>query len=63
MNKPKHILIVDDEAQDRDLLQTILKDFGYEVEIARDGIETLAKLKLDIDLVLLDVNYAWNGRL
>jgi len=55
MNQPKRILIVDDEAQNRNLLQTILKDFGYEVEIARDGIEALAKLKLDIDLVLLDV--------
>jgi len=55
MNKAKCILIVDDEAQNRYLLQTILKELGYKCETASDGIEALAKVKLDIDLVLLDV--------
>ncbi len=55
MNQPKRILIVDDEEQNRELLQTILKELGYKFETASDGIEALAKMKMDIDLVLLDV--------
>ena len=55
MNQPKRILIVDDEEQNRELLQAILKELGYKFETARDGIEALAKMKMDIDLVLLDV--------
>jgi putative two-component system response regulator len=55
MDRKKRILIVDDEAQNRDLLEALLESFGYEYEQAEDGIEALAKIKLDIDLVLLDV--------
>jgi putative two-component system response regulator len=55
MNKPKRILIVDDVEVNRELLEGILTSLGHESEMAEDGVETLAKLKLDIDLVLLDV--------
>ncbi len=55
MQRAKRILIVDDEEQNRDLLEALLEAFGYEFETARDGIEALAKIKLDIDLVILDV--------
>ena len=55
MNEPKRILIVDDVEQNRELLESILTSLGHEAETARDGVEALAKLKLDIDLVLLDV--------
>ena len=55
MNKPKRILIVDDVRENRELLEGILTALGHESEMAEDGVETLAKLKLDIDLVLLDV--------
>ena len=55
MNHPKRILIVDDEEENQELLKTIVKSLGHEPEIARDGFEALAKLKLDIDLVLLDI--------
>ena len=55
MNKPKRILIVDDVELNRELLEGILAALGHESEMAEDGIEALAKLKLDIDLVLLDV--------
>ncbi len=55
MDKPKRILIVDDVEQNRELLESILTSLGHEAETARDGVEALAKLKLDIDLVLLDV--------
>ena len=55
MNKPSRILVVDDERDIRRLLRDILETLGYEVEIARDGFEAMAKLALDIDLVLSDV--------
>lgn len=53
--KSKRILIVDDDRQNCDLLEAMLKMFGHESEIAMDGFEALGKLSLDIDLVLLDV--------
>lgn len=53
--KPKRILIVDDEEPNRDLLEAMVESLGHETEMAKDGFETLAKLKLDIDLVLLDI--------
>jgi len=32
-----------------------VRALGYQVEMASDGVEALAKLALDVDLVLLDV--------
>ena len=55
MSARKRILVVDDEERNRELLEALLASFGHEVEMAGDGIEALAKLSLDIDLVLLDV--------
>jgi putative two-component system response regulator len=55
MNKPKRILIVDDEELNRDLLQAMIESLGYEAETASDGVEALAKVRIDIDLVLMDV--------
>jgi len=55
MDKPKRILIVDDEKLNRELLQDLVVSFGHKPEMAEDGVEAIAKLKLDIDLVLLDV--------
>lgn len=52
----KRILIVDDESEIRDLLAEILQQIGFRHEEASDGIEALAKIKLEVDLVLLDVN-------
>ncbi|MFQ5895953.1 MAG: HD domain-containing phosphohydrolase [Nitrospinota bacterium] len=54
MDRPRRILIVDDEEETREVLASILGSFAHETETARDGLEALAKLKLDIDLVLLD---------
>ena len=51
----RRILIVDDEVPNRDLLESLVEAMGHEPDLARDGIEALAKVKLDIDLVLLDV--------
>jgi len=51
------ILIVDDEAQLRDLLTEILTESFFDVVIAADGIEALELLKAypSIQLVLSDV--------
>lgn len=54
----KRILIVDDEEQNRELLAAIVESLGYEPDVAKDGVEALAKLHLDVDLVLLDVMMA-----
>jgi putative two-component system response regulator len=55
VSRPKRILVVDDVEQNVVLLATLVVGLGYEVETARDGLDALAKLALDIDLVLLDV--------
>lgn len=53
--KPR-VLIVDDEEPNRLVLREMIEILGYDAEIARDGMDALAIVKLDIDLVLLDVN-------
>lgn len=55
MNQPKRILIVDDEAPNRDVLAAMVASLGHEPEVAQDGVEALAKVRLGVDLVLLDV--------
>ena len=52
---PKRILIVDDDQVTRAVTQALVAAQGYETELAADGIEGLAKVRLGIDLVLLDV--------
>ena len=55
MTGAKRILVVDDVDHNRMLLEGLVESFGYAVETARDGLDALAKLPLDIDLILLDV--------
>jgi adenylate cyclase len=56
MNNPPRILIVDDNATNRDILTTRLKAHGYEALQAADGEEALAAVKQHRpDLILLDV--------
>lgn len=55
MAKSKRVLIVDDEEPNRDLLVAMCESQGYETETANNGFDALAKVKLDIDLVLMDV--------
>ena len=50
------VLIIDDEAEIRESLQTLLELEGYDVETAADGAEGLARLgERPFDLVLLDL--------
>ena len=52
----KRVLVIDDEESLRDLLQLALREGGYAVETARDGLDGLEQLKSKkFDLVLLDV--------
>lgn len=55
MSKPKRILVVDDEKNNRLLLTALLKTLGHESEEAQDGPEALSKLNPEIDLILLDI--------
>ena len=55
MDEHRRILVVDDEEQNRDVLQAILESIGYDSEMADSGPAGLAKLDAGIDLVLLDV--------
>ncbi len=51
----QRILVVDDVDQNRVLLGSLVESLGFAVEMARDGHDALAKLALDVDLMLLDV--------
>jgi putative two-component system response regulator len=55
MDQLKRILVVDDEALNRELLVEMLESFGHVCETALNGAEALEKLNPEIDLVLLDV--------
>ncbi len=51
-----HILVCDDDRHTRMLLEAVLRNEGYEVSQAGDGVEALSVLKREhIDLVVLDV--------
>ena len=49
------ILIVEDDIDIQDILKNHLIDAGYEVVIASDGVEAIAKFDDTINLVLLDI--------
>ena len=51
-----HIMVVDDDPQIGELLSDYLKQHGYRVTLARDGLDMRKKLKLArVDLVVLDI--------
>lgn len=50
------ILVVDDEANIRELVRVYLTAAGYTVEVAEDGMEALAKARAHaFDLIVLDI--------
>jgi CheY-like chemotaxis protein len=54
--RPARILVVDDERDNRDLLEIVLTSEGFMTTTAADGIEALASVALEPpDLVLLDI--------
>ena len=49
------IMVVDDEADIRESIKTVLESLGHEAITAKDGMDCLEKLKTEkVDLVLLD---------
>src|SRR4051812_45342466 len=52
----RRLLLVEDSSTMRRMLSTLLKDEGYEVEIAKDGKEGLEKARQapPVDLILTD---------
>jgi DNA-binding response OmpR family regulator len=56
LNQPPRILVVDDNATNREILDTRLEASGFRVLHAADGEEALTAVRRDVpDLVLLDV--------
>ena len=55
--KTKRVLIVDDDADLRDLLVTVIKSEGFNVETAIHGLEALDKISSSWkpDLIMLDL--------
>ena len=49
------ILVIDDDAAIRDSLRDVLEDAGYEVTLARDGREALARMSPRPSLLLVDL--------
>lgn len=51
------VLVVDDVAANRELLEAYLTELGYEVREARDGVEAIEAIEAnEPDLVLLDID-------
>jgi CheY-like chemotaxis protein len=50
---PKRILIVDDDAAFADLTRAILRENGYEVDIAEDGVQGIKKVMAGDYLIIL----------
>lgn len=56
MNAPPLLLVVDDDADIREMLATILGSHGFDVTTASDGYEALLQLEEMLpDLILLDM--------
>ena len=56
MRDPARILVVDDVADNVEILRMRLSSLGYEVVVAEDGEQALAKVRETLpDLVLLDI--------
>ena len=51
-----NILIVEDDLNQRKLMQRVLEQFGYTVTLACDGVDALEQLeKKHVDLIILDI--------
>ncbi len=56
MNTKKRILVIDDEPDFAAIVQTNLRNEGFDVDVAYDGVEGLEKIKANPpDAIVLDV--------
>lgn len=62
MQRPPLVLIVDDEPEFREIMSAKLKDRGYWVAEASDGIEAIRKAQaLKPSLIIMDINMPNEG--
>jgi len=53
----KNILLIDDDKEFLNLFSAIIKNAGYDIDVASNGREALDKFeKLKFDLLILDIN-------
>ena len=52
----KRALVIDDQEEARDLASRMLDSIGFEIQIAKNGEEGLAKVRDGFDLVILDLS-------
>lgn len=55
MRAKKHILVIDDDRAIIEALQELLIRAGYELSIARSGWEAITNLRIQPDLIILDL--------
>ena len=56
MSEKGHILVVDDTVENIQVLGTILRKEGYQVEVAMSGMQALKQIeRISPDLILLDI--------
>ncbi len=56
LHQALHVLVAEDNAVNRSLLRTMLKQLGHEVEFAVNGIEAFKRMQnFNIDVVLMDM--------
>jgi signal transduction histidine kinase/ActR/RegA family two-component response regulator len=57
--KPKRLLLVEDNALNQEIASEILSDYGFLIEIANDGSEAVEKMQSanpgDYDIILMDI--------
>jgi signal transduction histidine kinase/ActR/RegA family two-component response regulator len=57
--KPKRLLLVEDNALNQEIASEILSDYGFLIEIANDGSEAVKKMENanpgDYDIILMDI--------
>ena len=59
---PGHLLVVDDNEMNRDLLSRRLSKKGYRIQVAEGGAKALEMIEDEaFDLVLLDDVWDWMG--
>jgi DNA-binding response OmpR family regulator len=54
------VAVVEDDREMRDWLSEVLRNAGYQVAMAANGLRLIAALQVDRpDLIVLDVNLSW----
>jgi CheY-like chemotaxis protein len=55
MESPLRVLLVEDQREQAEVAARLLRYYGFQVDVALNGVEALAKLTGDPDVVLLDL--------